>query len=128
MGRIVFSTHAFMDENSSGTGDFVNSYQEEYGISPENSFSALGYDAVRLLSEAIIRSDSTDPQAIVQALKNTSGFKGVTGEISYLEHGRMPDKDVTMIMLHDEEIEAWEIIRPSSMSLDGADSLLKTRR
>ena len=129
MGSIVFSTHALLDENSSGTGEFVSSYQAEYGISPENAFSALGYDAVRLLSEAINRSGSTDPQAILQALKNISGFKGVTGEISYREHGRMPDKDVTMIFLHDEEITAWEIVRPSNMSVDGTDSaLIKTRQ
>lgn len=113
MGSIVFSTHALLDENSSVTGEFARAYRAEYGIARENAFSALGYDTVKLLSGAINRSGSTDPAAILLALENTSGFKGVTGEISYLDHGRIPHKDVTIILLYDQEITASEILAPS---------------
>jgi branched-chain amino acid transport system substrate-binding protein len=112
MGRVVFSTHALLDERSTSTGDFVRAYRAEYGYPPENAFSALGYDTVNLLAEAIDRAGSGDPQAIHEALANTSGFRGVTGEISYQSGNRIPKKDVTMILLTDGEIAGSEILTP----------------
>ncbi|MBN1323396.1 MAG: ABC transporter substrate-binding protein [Methanotrichaceae archaeon] len=112
MGRIIFSTHALLDEDSSTTGEFFRAYQAEYGHPPENAFSALGYDTVNLLVEAIDRAGSVDPQAIHEALQNTSRFRGVTGEISYQIGGRIPNKGVTMILLIDGEIAGSEIITP----------------
>jgi branched-chain amino acid transport system substrate-binding protein len=112
VGRIVFSTHALLDENSSSTGEFVRAYRAEYGYPPENAFSALGYDAINLLANAIDRAGSNDPQAILGTLGNTSGFKGVTGEISYRSGGHIPNKGVTMILLTDGEIVGSEIVTP----------------
>jgi branched-chain amino acid transport system substrate-binding protein len=114
MGRIIFSTHALLDENSSRTGEFVQAYRDEYGYPPENAFSALGYDAVKLLAEAIDRAGSSDPEAIFQALGNTSGFSGVTGDISYQDGGRIPTKDVTIISLIDGEIASSEIVKSTN--------------
>jgi len=112
MGTIVFSTHALLDESSSRTGKYARAYRAEYGYPPENAFSALGYDTVNLLAEAIGRAGSGDPEAILEALEDTSGFKGVTGEISYQSGGRIPNKDVTMILLTDGEIAGSEIVTP----------------
>ncbi|MDD5735251.1 MAG: ABC transporter substrate-binding protein [Methanothrix soehngenii] len=114
MGRIIFSTHALLDENSSRTGEFVRAYKSEYGYPPENAFSALGYDAVKLLAEAIDRAGSSDPEAIVQALGNTSGFSGVTGDISYQDDVCIPNKDVTIISLIDGEIAGSEIVKSTN--------------
>lgn len=121
MGRIVFSTHALLDENSSRTGEFVRAYRALYGHAPENAFSALGYDTVRLLAEAINRSGSIDPEAILESLGNTSGFKGVTGDISYQNGGRIPNKDVTIISIIDGEITDSEILK-SVTNLQGGDA------
>lgn len=118
MGWTVFSTHALLDENSSRSGEFFRAYRAEYGYPPENAFSALGYDTVNLLAEAIDRAGSGDPQAILEALENTSGFKGVTGEISYRGGSSIPNKDVTMILVNDGEIAGSEIVTPeTSISL-----------
>ena len=115
MGRIIFSTHALLDENSSRTGEFVRAYKSEYGYPPENAFSALGYDAVKLLAEAIDRAGSSDPEAIVQALGNTSGFSGVTGDISYQDDVCIPNKDVTIISLIEGEIAGSEMVKSTNM-------------
>jgi branched-chain amino acid transport system substrate-binding protein len=112
MGRMVFSTHALMDERSPTTGEFARAYRTEYGYPPENAFSALGYDTVNLLADAINRAGSGDPKAILEALENTSGFKGVTGEISYQNGSHIPNKDVTMISLTDGRIAGSEIVTP----------------
>jgi branched-chain amino acid transport system substrate-binding protein len=92
-----------------------------YGYAPENAFSALGYDTVRLLAEAIDRSGSSDPEAILESLGNTSGFKGVTGDISYQNGSRIPDKDVTIISIIDGEITDSEIMK-SVTNLQGGDA------
>lgn len=115
MGRIIFSTHALLDENSSRTGEFVRAYRAEYGYPPENAFSALGYDAVKLLAEAIDRAGSSDPEAILQALGNTSEFSGVTGDISYQDDGCIPNKDVTIISLIEGEIAGSEMVKSTNM-------------
>lgn len=111
-GTIVFSTHALLDDNSSRTIEFEEAYRAEYGNSPENAFAALGYDAVRLLGEALDAANSSHPQAIQAALGNISDFQGVTGGISYGSGRRVPEKDVTMITLFDGEIAGWEAVRP----------------
>ena len=111
-GTIVFSSHALLDDNSSRTAEFVQAYRAEYGYPPENAFAALGYDAVRLLAEALDAANSSDPQAIQAALGNISDFQGVTGRISYGSGRRVPEKDVTMITLSDGEIAGWEAVRP----------------
>jgi branched-chain amino acid transport system substrate-binding protein len=112
MGRIVFSTHALLDEGSPSTGEFVRAYRAEYGYPPENAFSALGYDTVNLLADAINRAGSVDPKAILEALENTSGFRGVTGEVSYQNGSRIPNKDVTMILMTDGRIGGSEVVAP----------------
>lgn len=111
-GRIVFSAHALLEENSSRSGPFVKAYRAEYGIPPENAFAALGYDTVRLLAEAIDRAGSDDPQAIIEALQNTTDFVGVTGDISYENGRRTPNKGVTMVSLNDGVIENSVIVTP----------------
>ena len=111
-GRIVFSAHALLDENSSRSGPFVRAYRAEYGIPPENAFAALGYDAVRLLAEAIDRAGSDDPQAIIEALQNTTEFVGVTGDVSYENGRRTPNKGVTMVSMNDGVIESSVVVTP----------------
>ncbi len=115
LGEIVFSTHALLDENSSRTGEFARAYRAEYGYPPENAFSALGYDTVKLLAEAIDRTVSGDPREILASLRNISGFKGVTGDISYQSGCRVPNKDVTMISVVDGEIAGSDIVKSASI-------------
>jgi branched-chain amino acid transport system substrate-binding protein len=111
-GRIVFSAHALLEENSSRSGPFVRAYQAEYGTPPENAFTALGYDAVRLLAGAIDRAGSDDPQEIVVALQNTTDFVGVTGDVSYENGRRTPNKGVTMVSMNDGVIENSMVVIP----------------
>lgn len=114
MGSIVFSTHALLDENSSSAGDFVRAYRAEYGYPPENAFSALGYDTVNLLADAIDRADPDNPSEVIEALLNTTGLKGVTGEISYQSGSRIPNKDVTITLMTDGQITDSRIVRPET--------------
>ena len=97
--NVFFSTHALMDPNSGDEGvkEFIAAYDKEYGHNPENAFAALGYDTMRLMVDAIGRAGSTDPKAIQRAIQDTKDFRGVTGNISYLNGSHVPQKGVTIV-------------------------------
>lgn len=61
--------------------DFVEKFRQRYGRSPD-AFSALGYDAAKILADAMERSDSLEPKAIRDAIARTESYRGVTGDIT----------------------------------------------
>jgi branched-chain amino acid transport system substrate-binding protein len=63
---------------------FDENYQKTYKQKP-GPYSALAYDGMNLLADAIKRAESTDRAAIVKALKETKNFEGIAGPISFTE-------------------------------------------
>lgn len=78
-GAYLFSPPAL--DYLSGTGDFAATYKKLYNRDP-GAYAALSYDAGHLIADAITRAKSTDPKAIIAALK-TSDYKGMAGEITF---------------------------------------------
>ncbi|MCS6862949.1 MAG: ABC transporter substrate-binding protein [Abditibacteriales bacterium] len=80
-----FSTHYAIDDKNPETqkrvADFVKAYRAKYKEDP-NGLSALGYDAARILCDAIARAKSTEGPKIRAALAATKNFPGVTGNIT----------------------------------------------
>lgn len=64
------------------TMKFVNAYEKKYGLEPEGYGTSSSYMAVYVLKDAIERADSTDPDKVVDALKNTD-MTGVYGRIRF---------------------------------------------
>jgi len=99
---VYYTTHSFVSPKATGPiAEFAAKYQAEYGDAPQDAFSALGYDSVRLVVDAIGRAKSVDPEAIRVALAATTGFHGVTGIISYLNGSQIPQKSVSEIGVKD---------------------------
>ena len=96
---VYYSTHAALDNPDPKIQNFVKAYEAEYGRSPENAFAALGYDAMKLIGDAIQRAGSAEPKAIRDALAATKDFPAVTGTITYPEGQRKPIKAVTIIQV-----------------------------
>ena len=98
-----FTTHSLMDADlgTDAVKKFITAYQAEYNTPPENAFAGLGYDTVKLLADAIKRAGSDDPKAILEALKSTKDFPGITGSITFPPGSRIPQKGVTMILVKD---------------------------
>jgi branched-chain amino acid transport system substrate-binding protein len=109
---VYYSTHAGLDNPDPKVQNFVKAYTEEYGRAPENAFAALGYDTLNLIADAIKRAGSTDPKAIRDALAATQGFNAVTGQITYTEGKRKPDKSVTIIKVQDGKYSFVKEIKP----------------
>lgn len=61
---------------------FVESYRKKFNQEP-GPYSALAYDGMNLLADAIIRAGAADKSAITKALKETKEFKGIAGSISF---------------------------------------------
>ncbi|WP_432738164.1 ABC transporter substrate-binding protein [Maridesulfovibrio sp. FT414] len=110
---IYFATHVALDNPAPVVQEFVEEYEKMFGVKPESGFAALGYDTVMLLAQAIERAGSADPEKVREALTATSGFKGVTGEISYPEGTRVPMKTVDIIRYSEGSFSFVEQISPN---------------
>ncbi|HEV7251930.1 MAG TPA: ABC transporter substrate-binding protein [Mesorhizobium sp.] len=111
--EVYFSTHTYRADDRPEVQKFVEDYKAEYGREPENAFAPLGYDALMLVADAIKRANSAEPAAIQQALKDTRGFKGVTGEISYTRPTMVPPKPVSIVSVKNGQYAVEEIWTPT---------------
>jgi len=111
---VYFSTHTYRADDRPEVAKFVEDYKAEYDIDPENAFAPLGYDALMLVADAIRRADSAEPKDIRDALAETRGFKGVTGEISYTRETMVPPKPVSIISVKNGKYAVEEIWNPET--------------
>ena len=100
-GDVYFTTHAAfgLAHSTRAMRQFTTWYRWAYGRPPENAFAGLGFDAVNLVAEAILRAQSTDPAKVREALLKTRGFEGVTGGLSYDDGILVPRKAVSVIVV-----------------------------
>jgi branched-chain amino acid transport system substrate-binding protein len=115
--NVFFTTHALMDPElgTEGIQAFITAYTDAYGHAPENAFAALGYDAMKLLADAIERAGSTDAAAIQQALEATTDFPGITGTITFANGDHIPQKGVTIIQIVDGQFTLVEEVVPEAV-------------
>ncbi len=82
---VYYSNHySSLNEDETVTA-FIEAYKAKHGVDPD-AFNALGYDAAKLICDAIERAGAADPEAIKDALAATSDFKAVTGTLSIDEN------------------------------------------
>jgi branched-chain amino acid transport system substrate-binding protein len=105
-----FTNHFSPDDPTPIVKEFVARYQEKYGAPPD-TFAALGYDAARLLADAIKRAGSLDSKALRDALAETAGFGGVTGQISF-DANRNASKPGLIVRVKGGRFEIAEKIAP----------------
>jgi branched-chain amino acid transport system substrate-binding protein len=98
---VFFTTHAYLGDNNQAPEvvAFRDAYEQAHPGSTPDAFTALGYDAARLLLDAVDRAGSDDPDAVRAAFAATQGFDGVTGSISYVAGSRIPAKSVTILQI-----------------------------
>lgn len=78
LNNTYFTNHYSVDDNSPTSKAFVEAYKKEYGQTPD-AMAVLGYDAAKLLIDAIARAGSTDKAKIQTALAATKDFPAITG-------------------------------------------------
>lgn len=96
----LFTNHYSVDDSSEKVQNFVKAYKETYKEDP-SAFSALSYDAVYMLKDAMEAAGSTDKEAVTKALREIS-FDGVTGKLTFDENNN-PVKAVTIMKVTNGE-------------------------
>lgn len=77
-----FSNHYTTESTDPVVVDFIKKYKEKYNGETPDGLAALGYDAAKILVEAMNRASEIKPQSIRDELAKTKDFVGVTGRIT----------------------------------------------
>jgi branched-chain amino acid transport system substrate-binding protein len=77
--------------------EFRVNYTARFHRDPSSN-AAMGYDAAKLLADAIGRSKDGSPDAIRQAIQDTKEFQGATGAIT-IDAERNADKPVIVVQI-----------------------------
>lgn len=107
------SNHYSNEDPSPAIAEFVKEFKLRYGNLTPDAHAALGYDATRVLLDAIQRAGSTDGFRLRDALAQTKNFPGVTGIIS-IDAERNAVKPAVVLKLQDGKYIYQETIQPDS--------------
>jgi branched-chain amino acid transport system substrate-binding protein len=105
-----FSNHFSNQSTYPQVVAFVKAYRDTYHEDPD-AMVALGYDALKLLADAMKRAGTSDPAKVNAAIAATKDFPGVTGKITLDEH-RNPTKPAVMLQVKDGKFAYVETIAP----------------
>jgi branched-chain amino acid transport system substrate-binding protein len=104
-----FINHYTPEDNRALVKDFIENYTAKYNEEP-NAFAALGYDAALILLEAIESAGTTDSDAVITAMANTS-LECVTGQVTFNEE-RNPIKSVSVIRIKNGQNTLFKQLDP----------------
>ncbi|MHC1734547.1 MAG: ABC transporter substrate-binding protein [Erysipelotrichaceae bacterium] len=107
---IYFSTHFSTLSEDQAVKDFIAAYTASAGSAP-SALSALAYDAVYMLKQAIEDADSTDPVKVNTALEALKDFKGITGTINF-DDWHNPIKSAIVVELVNGEQASATVVNP----------------
>jgi branched-chain amino acid transport system substrate-binding protein len=115
MNGCYFSNHYSTDDPSPVVQKFVTEYKKRYGGLPD-ALAALGYDAAKILADAMTRAGSTDGVKVRDALAQTKDFQGVTGSIT-INKDRNAVKPAVILKVDNGKYTLVETIKPESIEL-----------
>jgi len=92
-----YSNHYSFQENRPEVKNFVDKYKVDYGVIPDG-LAALGYDAARLLFDAMKRAPALDGKTLAASIAATKGFAGVTGIIT-MDPNRDAQKSAVIVQV-----------------------------
>ncbi len=109
----VWCGHYAEDIASDKAKAFIAAYREKYGAdTTPNDIAALNYDTVYLVVNAIQAAQSTDRDAVRDALSKGEMYEGVTGNIQFDDSGD-PSKPAVMIQIQDGKFKYLDTVLPS---------------
>jgi branched-chain amino acid transport system substrate-binding protein len=105
-----FANHYSVDDPRPAVRKFVGDYTKRYNAVPD-ALAALGYDAARILADAMRRAGSTSGEKVRDALATTKDFPGVTGTIT-LNKDRNPIKAALILKIENGRFVSVETVNP----------------
>lgn len=104
------SNHYSVDDPSPAIQKFVKDYRERYKQTPD-ALAALGYDAAKILVDAITRAGSVESEKLRAAIAATKDFPGVTGKITINEE-RNAVKPAVVLKIQNGKFVYVETVNP----------------
>ena len=105
-----FSAEAEADDLGQDAYRFVTAYTAMFDVLPDGG-AALGYDALRLVVQAMRRADDLTPTAIRDQLAATMNYSGATF-ISGYDENRHTSKSVVIKRIVNGEVQFHKLIEP----------------
>jgi branched-chain amino acid transport system substrate-binding protein len=96
----VIATAFHPDAPDAEVRQFDQAFERRYGSKPDVG-AALGYDAVRVLAQAMREAQTTDPEKVAAAMHRLTGFQGVTGAFSFDDAGNLVGMPIRKIVVRD---------------------------
>jgi branched-chain amino acid transport system substrate-binding protein len=106
-----FSNHYSPDEQRPEVQAFVSAYKAKYNGKVPDAMAILGYDAMKLLADAITRAGSTDGAKIRDALAATKNFPGAAGSIT-IDADRNASKPLVIVKVADGQFKYVSTVKP----------------
>jgi len=109
----MYTNHYFYGDPNPIVRDFVQKYKQRYGSIPDG-MAALGYDAARVMADAIKRAKKLDGPSLRDAIAATKGFQGVTGTITIGPVRDAVGKKIIIEEVKNAQLTLKATIEPSS--------------
>jgi branched-chain amino acid transport system substrate-binding protein len=119
----MYSNHYFYGDPAPVVRNFVQKYKDRYGAVPD-ALAALGYDAARVLADAMKRAGKLDGPSIRDAIAATKGFPGATGTINIGPERNAIGKKLVIEEIKNGQLTLKATIEP--MAVTAATTTAKT--
>jgi branched-chain amino acid transport system substrate-binding protein len=106
-----FTNHYAPDEERPAVQNFVNAYKAKYNGEVPDAMAILGYDAMKLMVDAIKRAGSTDGSKIREALAATKDFPGAAGSIT-IDSDRNAKKPIVVVGITNKKLHFVAAVNP----------------
>ncbi len=110
MNGTFFTNHYAADDTTARVQEFVNKYKAKYNETPD-AMAVLGYDAAKIVIDAIGRAGVADPLKIRDALATTQNYQGVSGLIT-IDEQRNARKSVVIVAVQDGGMHYYATVNP----------------
>jgi branched-chain amino acid transport system substrate-binding protein len=110
---VYITNHYSADDDRPVVKKFIADYKAKYGGKTPDAMAVLGYDAMKMMADAIRRAGSTDGAKIRDALAATRDFPAVSGDIS-IDADRNARKAIVVVQIRDGQFRFVESILPDA--------------
>jgi branched-chain amino acid transport system substrate-binding protein len=107
-----YSNHYFAGDPQPAVRQFVEKYRERFGQTPD-SLAALGYDAAKVLADAMRKAGQLEGPSIRDQIAATKDFPGVTGAITLGPDRNPTGKRLVILEVKNGEVELKDTIDAS---------------
>jgi branched-chain amino acid transport system substrate-binding protein len=111
MNGCYYSTHFSAQNTDPAVAQFVDKYKARWNGEVPGAFSALGYDTIKVLVNAVKQAGTVDGPQLRDALAATKDVAGVTGRTT-LDKDRNASKPATIIAIRDGKLQFYKTVGP----------------